>query len=548
MEQTWQLSNPWLGIILVALSFTLFYVIGWLSNRSSTSVEDLYIAGGKIGPVVNGLGMASTYMSLATFLGVTALILKLQIPFVMLWIQFILAIPLITIIYGTSLRRMGAYSPAHFVKERFGKSASVTVALWMILISLMYALGQMIGIAATFQTLLGIPYLPGLLIGGLLTVGYITIGGMYGASYNAALQMVIMGIMFIFPLAAIMKGLGSTGWWFSPLLYSDMVPSMLDKVPTFFDYKYTVKWYFALIPALTLGGMGLPHLAMRVYTSSSLRSARKSMVWYSLILGMVFSATYTMGFAGVYYTALTGTEIAAADADKLTIILNLIYNPEWVTALVIAGAIAAGLSTLNGNLLSIGALVAQDIILALKPKLKEATKMKLGYIAIALGGVISVLLAIKPPAFLVVSILWAFGLAATTNAPLIIMGVWWKGANRYGAISASIIGGTVYLITSPYIFPSITVSGDALTDKLGLSSAMVSVPISFIILILVSCITNRMPSLQSKLTANEEAKLIERIHGWKTVDSRRYNSKFFAYTIAVFSLFVLIWALMPWNL
>lgn len=548
MEQTWQLSNPWLGIFVVALSFAIFYFIGWKANKSSTSLEDLYIAGGKIGAVANGLGMASTYMSLATFLGVIALILKLQIPFVLMWIQFILAIPLITIIYGTSLRRMGAYSPAHFVKERYGKMASIVVALWMILISIMYALGQMIGIAATFQTLLGIPYLPGLIIGGLLTVGYVTIGGMYGASYNAALQMVIMAVMFVVPLAAIMKALGSSGWWFPPLLYSDMVPSMLEKVPTFFDYKYSTKWLFSLIPALTLGGMGLPHLAMRVYTSSSLRSARQAMIWYALILGMVFSATYTMGFAGVYHTALTGVDISAADADKITIILNLVYNPEWVTALVIAGAIAAGLSTLNGNLLSIGALVAQDIILALKPSLTEKSKIRLGYIAIAIGGIISILLAIKPPAFLVVSIIWAFGLAAATSSSLIIMGVWWKGANKYGAISGALIGGIVYLIVSPYVFPSIVVSGHALTDSLGLSGSMVSVPLSFIVLVLVSYITNKMPSFKNKLSFDSDSKLIERIHGWTSVDEKRYNSTFGAFTIATISLLVLIWALFPWNL
>ncbi|OLO38809.1 sodium:solute symporter [Alkalihalophilus pseudofirmus] len=546
-EQVWQLSNPVIGIVIVVATFVLFYAVSYFSNRASKSVEDLYAAGGGVGPITNGLAMASTYMSLATFLGVTGLILNLQVPFVMLWIQMILAIPLITIIYGTSLRRMGAFSPTHFVRERYGVSASIIAALFMILVSIMYALGQMIGIAVTFETLLGIPYITGLIVGGILIVGYVTIGGMNGATNNAAIQMVIIALMFIVPLGAIMKAMGGTGWYFPPLLYADMVPAMLEAMPGFFDYQYSSKWYFAIIPALTIGSLGLPHLAMRIYTASSLKSARQAMVWFALVLGLVFSATYAMGFAGVYYTQISGVEISAADADKLTIILNLVYNPEWVTALVIAGAISAGLSTLSGNLLAIGALISQDIVTTLKPNLTSKSKIRLGYFSIAMGGLVSVLLAFNPPEFLTVSILWAFGLAGVTNAPLIIMGVWWKEANKFGAMAASVFAGVLYVIVSPFVLPNIVVSGHALTDGMGLSGAMLCVPLSFILLIVVSYITNRIPSLQKYLPTEADHKLIERIHGWSDVNPARYNSTFGAFVITALSIAILIWAILPWE-
>jgi len=547
-EQTWQLSNPTVGIIVVVATFLLFYVVSYVSNRASKSVEDLYAAGGGVGPFTNGLAMAATYMSLATFLGVTGLILNMQVPFVIIWIQLILAIPLITIIYGTSLRRMGAFTPTHFIRERYGVKASIIAAIFMILVQIMYALGQMIGIAVTFETLLGIPYFTGLIVGGILIIGYVTMGGMSGATNNAAIQMVIIALMFIVPLGAIMKAMGSSGWYFPPLLYADMVPAMLEAVPTFFDYQYSTKWFFAIIPALTLGSLGLPHLAMRIYTASSLSSARQAMVWFALILGLVFSATYTMGFAGVFFTETTGVAISPADADKLTIILNLVYNPEWVTALVIAGAISAGLSTLSGNLLAIGALISQDIVATLKPALGAKSKIRLGYLSIAFGGIASVVLAFNPPDFLVVSILWAFGLAAVTNAPLIITGVWWKEANKFGAMAAAVIGGILYIVVSPFVFPSIVVSGHAITDGLGLSGAMLAVPVSFILLIVVSYITNRIPTLQKYLTKEQDTELIERIHGWETINPARYNSKIGALIVTACSVVVMIWALMPWNM
>lgn len=546
-EQTWQLSNPVLGIIAVVFTFILFYLVGYISNRSSKSVQDLYVAGAAVGPITNGLAMAATYMSLATFLGVTALILRLQVPFILVWIQMVLAIPLITIIYGVSLRRMGAFSPTHFIRDRYGKSASIIAALWMILVSIMYALGQMIGIAVTFETLLGIPYMTGLIGGGLLIIGYVTLGGMSGATNNAAIQMVIIALMFIVPLGAIMKAMGSAGWFFPPLFYADMVPAMLDALPTFFDYQFSTKWYFALIPAFTIGALGLPHLAMRVYTASSLKSARSAMIYFTFVIGLVFSATYTMGFAGVYFEKTTGITIAAADTDKLTIILNLVYNPEWVTALVIAGAISAGLSTLSGNLLAIGALISQDIVTTLKPDLSAKAKVRLGYFSIAMGGIISIILAIQPPAFLVVSILWAFGLAGVTNAPLIIMGVWWKEANRYGAIAASLLGGIIYVVVSPFVFPSIVISGHALTDGMGIGGSMFAVPVSFILLIVVSYITNRIPSLNNQSLREDVNILVERIHGWSSVNPARYNSTTGAFFIAAICFIIAVWSLVPWE-
>jgi cation/acetate symporter len=548
MEETmWRLDNPILGIGAIIVMFLVFYIVSYISNRKSSSVADLYVAGATVGPITNGLAMASTYMSLATFLGITALILELQVPFIMLWIQLILSIPLITIIYGTSLRRMGAFSPTHFIRERYGVRASIIAALFMILVSIMYALGQMIGIALAFEMAFGVPYLPGLIVGGLIIVGYVTIGGMAGASNNAAIQMVIIALMFIIPLGAIMRAMGGDGWFFPPLLYADMVPAMMDAMPNFFDYQFSPKWYFSLL-GLTLGSLGLPHLAMRIYTASNLKSARKAMVWFAFIIGLVFSATYAMGFVGVYATQTQGLTISSADADKLTLILNLVYNPEWVTALVIAGAVAAGLSTLSGNLLAIGALLSQDIITTLKPSIPSKTRVKLGYAAVFAGGIISIILAINPPAFLVVSILWAFGLAGVTNAPLIIVGVWWKEANKYGAMAAALVGGILYIVVSPFVFPSVVLTGHGVTDGMGLSGAMLAIPVSFVLLIVVSYITNRIPKLQSTLTTAEDHKLIERIHGWTNVHPKRYNSTVgAAITVVVFSA-VAIWSLFPWNL
>lgn len=540
----WALEDPTIGIIFVAVSFIFFYFVGWYSQRAAKTSTDYWTAGRSIGSITNGLGMASSYMSLATFMGVTALILNLKVPFVYMWIQFGLSIPLITLWYGTPLRRMGVFTPAQFVRERYGLRTSFVVAIFMALIMVMYALGQMIGVAKVFEMLFGVNYTVALVCGGALIVGYVTIGGMYGTSYNAAFQMILMGIAFIVPLGGIMKAMGGTGWYFPPLLYADMVPAMLDAVPDFFDMKFGFKWYFALIPTLTIGAMGLPHLGMRIYTASNLKSARGAMVWFTFFCGITFSATYAMGFSGVFFQATSGTVIAPTDYDKITLILNSVYNPPWVLAFVIAGAIAAGLSTISANLMAIGALIAQDIIATIKPDLGEARQKVLNYCAIAFGGLAAILIALNPPDFLVVSVLCAFGLAGVTVAPLVILGVWWKQANRYGAIAGSAGAGLLYIAVTPYILPEFTL-GTALTASLGMSGALLCVPLCFFLVTTVSMITNRIPSLVQSIPLDENKRLVDSIHGWTVYSEERYNSTTAGVIIAVVSGFLVIYAILP---
>jgi Na+(H+)/acetate symporter ActP len=414
----------------------------------------------------------------------------------------------------------------------------------MVLIMVMYALGQMIGLGRAFELLFGVPYNTALVVAGLATVGFITLGGMYGASYNAAFQMVVMTIAMIVPMGAIMKAMGSSGWWFPPLAYGDMVPSMLEKIPTFFDMKYDFRWYFALIPAFTLGPVALPHLAMRVFTSSSVKSARWAVVWFAIFLGLLFTGTYVAGFAGNYFAAVTGREIAKP--DQTVLILNVFYNPTLVAAFVMGGALAAGLSTIGGNLMAIAGLVGNDLLGIIAPNLESSKKVRWGYVALAMGGVAAILLAFKPPKFLVTSILWAFGLLATTATPAILLGVWWKEANKLALMISSIVCGLIFIVISPHVLPSICV-GKGLVAALGMSGGMVTIPLSFAMFIVLSIVFNRVSALSAYAPTLEDKKVIDSIHGWgEHYEETRYNGVTFPIIIAIVCLAVFIWGLQPW--
>ncbi len=544
MPAEYALSNVWVGLGVVGILFMIFYYVGYTSSKKTVSDEDFYAAGFSIGPVTNGLGMAATWASLATFLGVIALIMKLQVPFVYLWIQWAISIPLLTLLYGTSLRRMKAFTPATFIRQRYGKPSTVVIVCWMILIMIMYALGQMIGLGRAVELLFGVPYNIAIVVAGLATVGFITVGGMYGASYNAAFQMVVMTIAMIVPMGAIMKMMGSSGWWFPPLAYGDMVPDMMKNVPTFFDMKYDFRWYFALIPAFTLGPVALPHLAMKVFTASSVKSARWAVVWFALFLGLLFSGTYVVGFAGNFFTATTGKIIEKA--DQTILILNVFYNPTLVAAFVMGGAVAAGLSTIGGNLMAIAGLVGSDLLGIIAPDMASSKKMRWGYAALAMGGLLAILMAFSPPKFLVTSILWGFGLLATTATPAILLGVWWKEANKLALMISSLFCGFLYILISPHVFPSIVV-GKGLVAALGMSGGMVTIPLSFAMFILLSIAFNRMAVFKAYAPTLADKKVIDRIHGWGTdYEETRYNGITVPLIVSVVCIAIFCWGLVPW--
>lgn len=544
-EADWQIQNIWLGLGISLAVFAMYYSVAVFNNKKTANATDLYLAGRSVGPVVNSLAASSTWMSVATFLGVVALIQQLHLPFVYMWVQLILSVPLLVLLYGASLYRMGVFTSVHFVQLRYGRNTAFLAAGWMLLIMLMYMIGQFIGIAKVLEVLLGLPYTPSLILSALVITGYVTIGGMKGATYNDAIQMVIMMIALLVPLAAILKAMGVSGYWFPPLGYGDMTDTLLERIPTFFDLKFEARFYLSLFVALTLGTLGLPQLAQRVFTSENIKSARMVVPWFCLWVGLMFLGTYAMGFAGVFHFALIGEELTPEAADKTTLLLNLAYNPDWVSAFVIAGVLAAGVSTIAGLMIGVATVVGHDIVGVLRPHLPEKTQLKYGYFALAATGIVSLLVSLDPPAFLITSIFWAFGLCATAITPMVVLGVWSTRINVWGAFTGSAVSGALYIILSPYVFAGLSV-GTGLVAALGFAAALISVPVGFIVTILVSLLAERLTPAAASSERSRAQEMVEKMHGWADVTRARYDSSQWLLILSALWVPILLWGLVPW--
>lgn len=531
-------------LLILGATFIAYYGISYYMKNNIEGTDDYMVAGRTIGPFVNGSAISATWESLATFMGVVALMITVQIPFLAVWTNFLLSIPLIVILYGQTLRRLGSYTPATFCKDRYGNIMSVVMALLIVFVMLMYALGQFIGLAQIMEVLLGWDYTLSLFAIAALVTGYVVIAGMWGVSYNSALQFWIMLTAAFIPMMFILNQLGSSGWFFPPLGYGDLVPEMQEAHPGFFDMTFDTRWYFAMFLAMALGPIGMPHLAQRIFTSRNVEAGRRTVFWFIFVTGMMFATMYAVAFAGVFWLENQGYEVANADLDKMIFYLNFAFNGNAIAGYVIAGAIAGGLSTVSGHMLAISAAIANDVVEAFELDISEDRKTQFGYASVIGAGLLIALIALNPPAFLVVSILWAFAISAAAITPVIVLGVWSARVNRYGAIASSVVGFVTVVVLSPHAFSGITAGGEGLTAAVGMDAIMIAFPLSILTFVVVSLVAERIGGLDVNPADNRS--LINEMHGYPDDGVERFTSAAPLLVLAALMLPILWWGLQPW--
>ena len=540
-----------LGIIYTIAMVVLFLHVGWLSKRRVASSEGYFAAGRSVGGLSNGLAMTSNYMSLATFLGFTALLWSIQYFLVAIVLSFLGGFVMISIAIAPSLRRWGKFTSMQFIGDRYGHTAKIIAVLWMILLAQLYLIGQMKGVGNVVQVMFHWDYTTGLVVGGLVVTTYVTIGGMYGLSYNQSLQAIIMGIALFVPAAIILWRLDAgPASLFPPFGYGTLVPQMAEALPSYFDpfstldgaLPLTPKFYTAIMLSIAFGTIGLPHIAMRYFTAPTVRHGKISTLWGIAFIGIVFFTTFAIGFAAKLYVVneinANGMQIAPAEADLLVVVMSQAFTPSWIAALPVAGALAAGMSTIGGLLMVIGTGIGNDIYSTVSPKAADRSKVKAGFFFTALGGLVTIGLALNPPDFLLTSVIWAFVVASSTFTPVLILGIWWKGTNKPGAIAGMLVGGTLSIVLW---WTQGTLLGVEFVNlgPLGyLVTAIFSASAAWFTTVVVSLATG---GEKDERILRE----IDSIHGWPDYHPRRYNGKAFPLACAAIALALMIWSAMP---
>jgi len=534
--------------LLVGVTFSLYIGIAIWSRAQST--KEFYVAGGGIHPVINGMATAADWMSAASFISMAGIISFLGYggsQYLMGWTG---GYVLLALCLAPYLRKFGKFTVPDFIGERYYSQTARTVALiCAIFVSFTYVVGQMKGVGVAFSRFLEIPYDLGVIIGIGIVFFYAVLGGMKGITYTQVAQYCVL--IFAFTVPAIFISLQATG---NPIPQIGFGSKTLDGVYLLENLnqlsvdlgfeKYTdinrttLINVFFITAALMFGTAGLPHVIVRFFTVPKVRDARISAGWALLFISLLYTtAPAVAAFAKVNLintvsnakyaempqwfknwenTGLLEFDdknadgviqyVADSQVNELTIDRDIMVlaNPEianlpaWVIGLIVAGGLAAALSTAAGLLLVISTSISHDLLKKnINPNISEKGELWAARISIAVAVVAAGLAGLNPPGFVAEVVALAFGLAASSFFPAIILGIFDKKMNKEGALSGMIIG---IVFTTIYIFyfkPQLGGPGLPEDYLFGISPegiGTIGMIINFIVSLIVSRITRPTPN------------------------------------------------------
>ncbi|MDG2279727.1 MAG: cation acetate symporter [Flavicella sp.] len=476
--------------ILVGVTFSLYIGIAVWARAGST--KEFYVAGGGVSPIANGLATAADWMSAASFISMAGLISFSGYDGSVYLMGWTGGYVLLALLLAPYLRKFGKFTVPDFIGDRYYSNIARTVAVFCaLIISFTYIAGQMRGVGLVFSRYLEVDINTGVLIGMVIVLFYAVLGGMKGITYTQVAQYCVL--IFAFMVPAIFISFQMTGNLIPQFGFgaeaSDGV-YLLDKLDGlqkelgFHEYtsgsKSTMDLFF-ITAALMVGTAGLPHVIVRFFTVKKVSDARKSAGWALLFIAILYTTAPAIAvfsrvnlietvsnkkyselpdwFENWEVTGLLQFEdkngdglvqyVADAKQNELTVDRDIMVlaNPEiaqlpnWVIGLIAAGALAAALSTAAGLLLVISASVSHDLIKKIvKPDISERGELIAARISAFLAVILAGYFGVNPPGFVAATVALAFGLAAASFFPAIVLGIFYKRMNKEGAIAGMVIG------------------------------------------------------------------------------------------------------------
>jgi cation/acetate symporter len=528
-------------LVFVILTFGIYIYIAYASRVSTTS--GFYVAGGGIPAPANGAAIAADWMSAASFISMAGIVAfagngYAGSVYLMGWTG---GYVLLALLLAPYLRKFGKYTIPDFVGDRYSETARLVAVLAAIVISFVYVAGQMAGVGVVFQRFLGVGTSTGVVLGMLIVFFYAVLGGMKGITWTQVAQYSVLIVAYLIPVVAISVTLTDMP---VPQIGFGQILGELDALQQELGFEaYTEAFtqesmlnMVLITAALMFGTAGLPHVIVRFYTAKSVRAARFSALWALFFISLLYTTAPAIGAFSKYnfLDQICGTAVGdtpswfntwadvgliEVDAEAGQPIVcdpetaNLVVNndiivlaapeiaglPAPIVGLVAAGALAAALSTASGLLLVISSAVANDVYYKrINPAANEARQLLVGRIAMAGAILVAGYLGINPPGFVAQVVALAFGLAAASFFPVLVLGIFWKKTTAMGATAGLAAGlGTTML----YMLWTIDIYGnsDGIFGIPETGFGAVGMLINFVVTIVVSQFTPKPSPIMQEL-------------------------------------------------
>ncbi|WJK39984.1 sodium:solute symporter family protein [Solwaraspora sp. WMMA2056] len=535
--QTWTL-------VFIVGTFAVYLGIAWRSRVKETT--GFYVAGQGIPTVANGAAVAADWMSAASFISMAGLIAFLGSDGSIYLMGWTGGYVLLALLIAPYLRKWGKFTVPEFVGDRYSETVRTIAAVAALIISFTYVVGQMRGGGIVFSRFLGLDITGGVIVAALVIFAYAVLGGMKGITWTQVSQYTVLIIAYLIPAFAVaqqMTGLPIPQVSFGQIL-DELNALSVQMGLTQFTEAFSARPQidvFLVTMSLMIGTAGLPHVIVRFYTTKTVRGARYSAFWALFFIALLYTTAPAVGAftklnllqsvngvavdalpAWVNNWAATGLvtfgdgvqtigSVSNNPASGADLIVNndilVLASPEIaglpapIVGLVAAGGMAAAMSTAAGLLLVISSSFSHDLYFRrVKRDSTDAQRLLAGRIAMGLAVLIAVYAGINPPAFVAQVVAFAFGLAAASFFPVIVLGIFWKRCNATGAASGMVAG---LVFTAAYMIYTLEVFGtsahahifDISPEAIGTIGAIVN----FIVTIVVSKMTAPPPAEISEM-------------------------------------------------
>ncbi|NTW03670.1 MAG: VC_2705 family sodium/solute symporter, partial [Oscillochloris sp.] len=512
--------------LFLLLTIAIYAVIGLRARAQG--LDEYYVAGRRIPGMLNGLATGSDWMSAASFISMAGALYLLGyegLAYITGWTG---GYVLLVLLLAPYLRKFGQFTIPDFIGARYpGAATRMIAAVISIIISFTYVTAQVTGVGIIMSRFLGVNYMLGVIVGLSAVLFCSFLGGMKAITWTQGVQGIVLMIAYLVPVTWISVKI--TGVPLPQLMYGQAMHQIetLELAQGIQSYSQPFNdwtpWNFvALTLCLMLGTAGMPHILVRFYTVPNVREARSSVSWALVWISLLYlTAPAYAAFSRLEILqdvvnrpiaelpqwaenwATTGL-LTIADApeqggngdgrlqyrelqiDQDLVVLatpEIAGLPATVVALVAAGGMAAALSTADGLLMVIASAVAHDIFhRTLNPKATESERMLLGRIMVLTAAILAALTAIQRLAIIVQMVAWAFSLAAASFFPVLVLGIFWKGATSRGAAAGMISG---LIVTASYMVLSYTFPDWSILGISHSAAGIFGVPVNFFVTWLV---------------------------------------------------------------
>lgn len=477
-------------VLFFAAMIILTLVLTFFAAKKTKMTEDFYAAGGKISAFQNALALVGDFVSASSFLGFTGLIAINGFDGLIYPLMGLMGWPLVLFLVAETLRNLGKYTFADAVAFRMKPvPVRISAAISSMLCTLFYLLAQMVGAGYLIQLIFGIPYIVAEVIVGIAMIIYVLFGGMIATTWvqmTKALLLMVGAFILTYLVWA------KVGW--NPFALTERAAYIYGNSILEPGKLYSNTWdLVSLGLAFMFGTAGLPHILMRFYTVPDKIAARKSALYATAMIGLIYLLTFFLGFGAMVYV---GRDVIAnfdKGGNMAALLLAQALGGPTLLGYIAAVAFATILAVVAGLTLSGAATISHDIWAGVirREKLKKGEEIKVAKISTIIMGAVSILLGIAFQGQNVAILVGlAFSIAASSNFPALILSTYWRRATTQGVVASMVVGGisSVVLIgLSPTVMIDILQCNTCLFPFK--NPGLFTIPASFLLGIIVSLLT-----------------------------------------------------------